>query len=209
MYGERKAILTLSYFPKYIKVSYRRQALSCIAPGERTLVPENCAFLGYFAASSGNSLPTFRNKLAVPSSRVRIQGDSSSTSLRKPQSTTVVPFGQKIGWTPELVWKIGWTPELVWKKNIPPVSENKQRFPGRPSRSLIFIISTEPSVCSFLPSFLASLLPSFLPSCVVLIDVFNSKTIYCGCSVFPSIVISQRISKTNLLLYLTGNLSLM
>jgi len=75
------------------KVSYRRQALSRIAPGKRTLVPENCAFLGYFAASSGNSLSTFRNKLSVPSSRVRIQGDSSSTSLRKPQSTTLVPFG--------------------------------------------------------------------------------------------------------------------
>jgi hypothetical protein len=30
---------------------------------------ENCAFLGYLAASSGNSLPTFRDKLSVPSSR--------------------------------------------------------------------------------------------------------------------------------------------
>jgi len=87
-------------------------ASSPIAPGERTLVPENCAFLGYFAASSGNSLPTFRNKLSVPSSRVRIQGDSSSTSLRKPQSTTLVPFGQKIGWTPELVWKTIYRPFL-------------------------------------------------------------------------------------------------
>jgi len=31
---------------------------------------ENCAFLGYYAASSGNSLPTFRDKLSFPSSGV-------------------------------------------------------------------------------------------------------------------------------------------
>ena len=29
----------------------------------------NCAVLGYYAASSGNSLPTFRDNLWVPSSR--------------------------------------------------------------------------------------------------------------------------------------------
>jgi len=32
---------------------------------------ENCAPLGYYAASSGNFLPTFRGKLSVPSSRVK------------------------------------------------------------------------------------------------------------------------------------------
>jgi hypothetical protein len=31
---------------------------------------ENCALLGYYAASSGNSLPIFGDKLSVPSSRV-------------------------------------------------------------------------------------------------------------------------------------------
>ena len=30
---------------------------------------ENCALLGYYAASSGNYLPTFRDNLSVPSSR--------------------------------------------------------------------------------------------------------------------------------------------
>jgi hypothetical protein len=42
------------------------------------LLFENCAVLGYYAASSSNFLPTFRDKLSVPSSRVenpkRIQG---------------------------------------------------------------------------------------------------------------------------------------
>jgi hypothetical protein len=32
---------------------------------------ENCPLLGYYAASSGNFLPTFQENLSVPSSRVR------------------------------------------------------------------------------------------------------------------------------------------
>jgi len=32
---------------------------------------ENCALLGYYVASGGNSLPTSRNNLSVPSSRVK------------------------------------------------------------------------------------------------------------------------------------------
>ena len=34
-------------------------------------VDENRVFLGYYAASSGNSLPMFWDNLSVPSSRVR------------------------------------------------------------------------------------------------------------------------------------------
>jgi hypothetical protein len=33
--------------------------------------PKNCAVLGYYIASSGNFLPTFRDNLSVPSSRVK------------------------------------------------------------------------------------------------------------------------------------------
>jgi len=36
--------------------------------GEQT---ENCALLGYYATSSGNSLPTFRDSLSVPSTMVK------------------------------------------------------------------------------------------------------------------------------------------
>jgi len=32
---------------------------------------ENCALLGYYAASNVNSLPTFRDNLTAPSSRVK------------------------------------------------------------------------------------------------------------------------------------------
>ena len=35
---------------------------------------ENCALLGYYAESGGNSLPTFRDNLLVPSSRVQEYG---------------------------------------------------------------------------------------------------------------------------------------
>ena len=36
--------------------------------GFRREVAENCALLGYYAASGGNSLPPFRDNLSVPSS---------------------------------------------------------------------------------------------------------------------------------------------
>jgi hypothetical protein len=34
-------------------------------------VVENCVYLNYYAASSGNSLPTFRDNQSVPCSRVK------------------------------------------------------------------------------------------------------------------------------------------
>jgi len=34
---------------------------------------ENCALLGYYATSSDNSVPTFRDNLPVPPSRVKNQ----------------------------------------------------------------------------------------------------------------------------------------
>ena len=37
----------------------------------RREVDENCALLGYYAASNGNFLPTFRDNLSVPSTRVK------------------------------------------------------------------------------------------------------------------------------------------
>ena len=37
----------------------------------RREVDESCALMGYYAASSGNSLPTFRDNLSVPFSSVK------------------------------------------------------------------------------------------------------------------------------------------
>ena len=43
----------------------------CVILGCRREVDENCVLLGYYAASSGNSLPTFRDNLSILSSRVK------------------------------------------------------------------------------------------------------------------------------------------
>jgi len=43
----------------------------CVISGFRREVEKNCALLGCYAASSGNSLPTFRDNLLVPSSSVK------------------------------------------------------------------------------------------------------------------------------------------
>jgi len=45
--------------------------LLCVISGFRREVDENCALLGYYAANSGNLLPTFRDNLSLPSSGVR------------------------------------------------------------------------------------------------------------------------------------------
>jgi len=46
---------------------------SFVISGFRRDVDENCAVLGYYAASSGNSLPTFRDNLWVHLQGSRIQ----------------------------------------------------------------------------------------------------------------------------------------
>jgi len=42
-----------------------------VISGFRREVDENCVLMGYYVASSGNSLPTFRDNLSVPSSGVK------------------------------------------------------------------------------------------------------------------------------------------
>jgi hypothetical protein len=42
--------------------------------GFRREADKNCSLLDYYAASSGNSLPTFRDNLSVQSSRVKSLG---------------------------------------------------------------------------------------------------------------------------------------
>jgi hypothetical protein len=43
----------------------------CVISEFRRKIDENCALLGYYAAISGNFLPTFRDNLSVPSSGVK------------------------------------------------------------------------------------------------------------------------------------------
>jgi len=44
------------------------KGVRCVISGFRREVDEKYALLGYYAASSGNFLPTFRDNLSVPSS---------------------------------------------------------------------------------------------------------------------------------------------
>ena len=74
--------------------------LCVISLGFRREVDENCVLLGYYAASSGNFLPTFRDNLSVPSSRVKnsTKAGKPDTGLYKEEgfllsdAVTTVPF---------------------------------------------------------------------------------------------------------------------
>jgi hypothetical protein len=43
----------------------------CVIAGFRRDVEDICALLGYHAASSGSSVPTFRDNISIPSSRAK------------------------------------------------------------------------------------------------------------------------------------------
>ena len=47
-------------------IQWQRNMECCVASGFRSDVDEICVLLGYYAAYSGNSLPTFRDKSSVP-----------------------------------------------------------------------------------------------------------------------------------------------
>jgi len=46
--------------------NWREILVSCVILGFRREVDENCVLLGCYTASSGDSLPTFRDNLSVP-----------------------------------------------------------------------------------------------------------------------------------------------
>ena len=59
---------------------------SCEISGFRRKVAENCALMGYYAVSSGNFFPTFRDNLSVLSSEFKNPEDGTiccpETSIR-------------------------------------------------------------------------------------------------------------------------------
>ena len=56
---------------RYDQVLYKTGYSVCVISGFRRDVDEICVLLGYYAALSGNSVPTFRDNISVPSSRVK------------------------------------------------------------------------------------------------------------------------------------------
>jgi hypothetical protein len=49
-----------------------------VISGFRRDVDDICALLGYYAASSGNPLPTFRDKVSIPPSRLKKYNEVAS-----------------------------------------------------------------------------------------------------------------------------------
>ena len=58
-------------FRKTAGIPKLKPVIVCVISGVRFEVDKNCALLGYYAASSGNLLPTFRDNFSVPSSGVK------------------------------------------------------------------------------------------------------------------------------------------
>jgi hypothetical protein len=78
----RHVMLFRFYFQSVIRVLDTHVNILFVASGFRRHADEKCALLGCNTASSGNPLPTFRDNVSVPSSRVTKskKGYSSWTS---------------------------------------------------------------------------------------------------------------------------------
>jgi hypothetical protein len=66
----------------------------CLISGFRRDADEICAPLGFYAALNGSFVPTFRDNLSVPSSRVK-QSTNSFTSQLLPTRRIVIPINNK------------------------------------------------------------------------------------------------------------------
>ena len=61
----------VTFRKKNVGPTCRVEELSCVISGFRREADEICAVLGYYTGRGGNSFQTFRDKLTVPSSRVK------------------------------------------------------------------------------------------------------------------------------------------
>ena len=68
-------------------------------------VDEICNLLGYYAASCGNCLPTFRNNVSVPSSRVK-----SPSGPRRPQISRYLGLWHLVAWLVHTTYSEGHRP---------------------------------------------------------------------------------------------------
>jgi hypothetical protein len=69
-----------------VKSAMGKETVLCVISGLCRHVDENCGLLGYYAASNGNYLQSFRDNLSVPSSKVknrRRPTDRSSPNVGK------------------------------------------------------------------------------------------------------------------------------
>ena len=73
------------FLPVYFAYGFERGLLwRCHVESDfRRDVDEICALMGYYAASSGNRLPTFRDNLSLPSSRVFLIFEDGTDTLSR------------------------------------------------------------------------------------------------------------------------------
>jgi len=92
--------------------------------GFRSEVDENCALLDYYAACSGNFLPTFRDNLSVPSG-VKYPIDPlkmgpigcPATSVRNYRCSVLVPVNCGFGWFPFSYFLLCFGAKVLWSLN--------------------------------------------------------------------------------------------
>ena len=85
---------TINLPPFFLNTQSRRSMEAWVISDFRREVDENCAILRYYAASSGNSLPTFRDNLSVPFPPPSSTLSSGTTLLRtyhRPHSSLYNP----------------------------------------------------------------------------------------------------------------------
>jgi hypothetical protein len=69
---ETRGLFIMYYCTEYVDIhKYKTNKPTILISGFRPDVDEICALLGYYAASCGNCLPTFRDNVSVPSSRFK------------------------------------------------------------------------------------------------------------------------------------------
>jgi hypothetical protein len=62
----------------FLNAKSEGKIIETLISGFRCDVDEICALLGYYPASCGNCLPTFRDNVSVPSSRVKSPSGKAS-----------------------------------------------------------------------------------------------------------------------------------
>jgi hypothetical protein len=91
---------THHYTPLGLDASGSTTSRLDVISGFRRDADEICSLLGYNAASSGNFLPTFRDNVSVPSSRVKKSRPLKMGPIRCPE-TSVKDYHSTLRYTPE------------------------------------------------------------------------------------------------------------
>ena len=95
-----------------------QQYMRGVASGLSRELDVNCSLLGYYVACSGNSLPTFRDNLSVPSSRVKNSPEERSSHLLRDKSlkSRIVHHYGETSWI--LLDSLRWNHQVVPETSV-------------------------------------------------------------------------------------------